>query len=398
MLNLEAPAGLFGTTTSSNTYNNTEQIGSRDVSEDSTSKTSKSIGSKFSLNSFGSKFKKNASISFDSSISKKNEERETNKTTSLKVSEYRKVKIPYTYDINRGVPFLDESKKRRINWNDIINRQKTSESVIQAEQREIEKKVAEEDVLDFFGSGEKVVVEIKDESNTFSSKINDVISSLDITEVITEKGKSSSGNKVSIEGLFDILYRTFEYMSSEERGRVILNIIFGCLISRSKFLGTGGRIGSSGFKDIISSLSKLKRGGSGEVGSKIYIAVLDLLSSNKLSSYRSNITAANQVQNVASFINRIAKSNLEIYFPSNISFTDPVSVYVTESGKQVLNTKSIPLVGTPTLENLNNFFSSQTVQSKPKSQKKKINGDFEDDYLDQEDNMLNKGYKGRDDR
>lgn len=400
MLNLEAPSSLFGPT-----VNSSSRSVEFDMSNSDISSTPQKVGkSKFSLSSFGNKFKKNTSINFDQSSQKIDEGIESTKRLTLKVSEYRKTKTPYTYDSNRGLPFLDESKRRRINWNDIISKQKPTEVVSKIERRKIEQKVEQDDVFDLFDSKENIIVQEDSSTDSISKQINKILESLKISEILLQKGGRTNDSKVSIEDFIDIIYNTFEYMSSEERGRILLNIIFGCLISRSKFLGNGGKTGSSGFKDIITSLSKIKRGGSSELGSKIYNSVLELIISDKLSSYRSNLTAANQVQTVVTLLNKINKSEMEVYFPSNISFSDPVPVFVIEKGKQVLNIKSIPLVGTPTLENLQNFFITQVT--KPQTQKGKNNNknkeednyyfDQKNDYfLNQEDDMIGRGQRGK---
>lgn len=398
MLNLEAPDSFFGESVTRTVKFNVGFSDNRDpIVENNPVEKSKSTGSKFSLSSFGSKFKKTATISFEPSTQNVVEDVINNRDLLLKVTEYKGRKSPYIYDSSRGKPVLDENKRRRTNWNDILMKQKAAEISKQTTQREIEKKVAEADVLDFFGSTDKIVIEVKDESSALSRRIDSVMSSLDITEVTDDKTKSSGPGKVTITALFNILFGTLEYMSSEERGRLLLNIIFGGVISRAKYMGNGGKVGSGEFKTIVYALNKLRIGGAGNVGSQIYIKTLDLVTSSKLASYRSTATAVSQARAVLAFIDKISTSSLDVFFPFNISFSDPVPVYITEGGKQVLVTKSVPLSGTPTIENLNSFFSIQTTQNKPKTLKKKINDSEYNDYLDQEDSMLEKGHKGKGD-
>lgn len=76
------------------------------------------------------------------------------------------------------------------------------------------------------------------ENERISSAISDALTKLVSCEVVMKKDKTSSAKSVLPEVFFTYLYDMFQYLNSEERGKIIIHAIFGGLITRTKLLCT----------------------------------------------------------------------------------------------------------------------------------------------------------------
>lgn len=280
---------------------------------------------------------------------------------------YKGSKIPYSYNKERN-PILSKNLNVTSDFNSLLQ-QRESNKDVKLSEREIEERQAMSSVMDMFGDATSVLEESTlDEArkNSMVDKANEYLGKLSRNVFIAKPDKSIK-NGILPEIVFGSISELFEYMNPEERGRMIINIIFGGLISRSKLSGFAGKSASKEFPKIISAIDKLKHGGiSGEPG-HIYNKTLEHIIQNG-NRYRMDLTAADQVINVANFIDKIARRGLPVYFPSNMLFSDPIIIKDTP-------TKSLPLNGKPTLEHLNVFFGfdkqiTQQTQAKNETAKK----------------------------
>jgi hypothetical protein len=287
-------------------------------------------------------------------------------------------------------PRIDEATRKTANWGDLMLSQgsKTKEQQQKDRKREkeleIERKNATADVMDFFGNVDtEFIVEEPVNNNLLVGKVADLIDKMGEYEVVGKKDKST-GNATLASEFFTMLYDVFEYLNPEERGRLLITIIFGGLISRAKFSGRGAGSASNKFKDIIIALNNITKGGQNSNIDRVYTKISEIICSSKLNKYRSDVTVAEQVNNVLTLVTKLANSKRPIYFPSNLLFSDPVGVI----GSKI--TKSVALIGTPIIENLNDFFANeQKIVAKSNTVKKNSNGN---DEFDQEDNLTYSAY------
>ena len=297
------------------------------------------------------------------------------------------VKNPYTYGISKR-PRFDESTKKLVNWGDMIVQSKAKKEQILTT-NQINEKVAKKEVFDLFGEMKADNLNENDNKEELSDKINEYLSILSSNNVISKIEKITPKGFITSEVFFENLFKLIEFINAEERGRLLISCIFGCLISRSKFLssGPGAKSGSSKFSNLIDALGKLTTGGSSNTLSKLYINIIEICSSSKLNKYRTETSTGDQVTNIVNFINRIVISKYPVFFPLNLQFSDPVAVYIGIASKLILDVKNIPLSSIPTLENLNDFFGSSSAKIKSTStqNKKKIEDDYDNNYADIED-------------
>lgn len=272
-------------------------------------------------------------------------------------------KVPYA---SNTILKLDENLRKVQNWNDIMfsNNSKNEEKKIL--QRQIEENNAIEQTIDLFGSSSSVS---NNNSNlSINKKIDDIITRMNSYEVVNKKEKNMNG-MILAPDFFQMLFEVFDFINPEERGKLLITIIFGGLMSKAKLSGIGGKSASNKFKDLTVSLNKLVKGGQNSATDRVYTKVTEIIRSQKLNKYRSDTTALDQVTNVMNLVNRLIDSKKSIYFPINYIHSD------------ISSSKTVTLVGVPVIENLNDFFS---VEQKVVSKAKKGNKD-EDDYDDRYD-------------
>ena len=261
-------------------------------------------------------------------------------------------------------------------------------------QRQLEERVAKQDVMDLFSNGERKVEDTHEsEEEKINTAISDSLTKLISCEVIMKKDRTSSARSVLPDVFFTYLYDMFQYLNSEERGKIIVHVIFGGLITRSKLTGVGAKSGVSKFADLISNINKLVHGPSNSTESKLYTQIKDAILSSNLNKYRSDCSASDQVNNVTTLIRKLAAAKITIHFPSTITVSDPFPL--KDSSGKVLPTKTISISGTPVILNLNTFFEKpgETQTAKPSSSKKKVFDDEDENDGDYEDRMSSRGGK-----
>lgn len=431
MNKIEPPSGFFGNRNSNMSVPNENIISSSQSSQPIESnevrnqqqntqvkETKKST--KFSFGKLGANSKvKKTSISFESEENKSVkpievlEETENNESTPFKnendpnskedpgYEKIKRVKSNYVYDMSRK-PKFDEKTKKAINWGDMLRKNEEKKKLEQKlTQVEIDNLNAEEGTADLFKDFIKENEKLNEEERKkreeerrlkeqaiIVKKINDALTVLS-NNVSGKKGNTYVKGTISIDNFIANLVILFDYMNPEERGRILNICIFGCLISRAKLNGTGGKPALAKFPALINAFKGYTTGGSSNANGKVYLQVREILVSSKLSSFRTDATAAEQVTRVTELINKVVLAKKEIYFPTE-TFSDPIPVMIGDS--KVPDVKSVGLVGLPTLDNLNNFFT-QTV-SKPKTNgtgkpgpSKKRDDDYHDDNVDIEESL-----------
>lgn len=349
---------------------------------DSASKTFTPVksASKFSFAGLGSKQSKKVSM-VGTVDSTDNIPVDTKFEDRLTYTENRPVKVPYAYVGLRTLRF-DDSTKKPINYGDLMRRNVETLDTRRRE-REIEDRNAIQAVTDLFGG--PAASDEEEVSDLISGRINSIFEILTSNTVYGKKEKVVAKGTISPETMFENLYNIFNYINAEERGRLIIHIVFGCLISRNKLLGAGGKSASGKFKDLITSLNKLTTGSSQSSDGRIYNRIIETITSPTFDKYRLDMSASDQVTNVVNFINRLVISKLPVLFPLGITFSDPVAVYVQAPPplNKVLDVKTVTITSKPTLENLNVFFSIgvavKKVETKVVAKKKKDDDDYYDD-------------------
>ncbi len=291
------------------------------------------------------------------------------------------------YQTSNSNLVFTQTPRRAINFTDI------SAAEARQRQRQIEERVAIDDVMDMFGNGERQANENL-ENDRISSAISDALTKLVSCEVVMKKDKTSSSKSVLPEVFFSYLYDMFQYLNPEERAKIIIHAIFGGLITRVKLTGAGGKSGISKFAELITTIGKLENGASNSNESKLYTQVKAAMLSTNLNKYRSDSSAGDQVTNVTTLIRKIATAKLPVHFPSTITVSDPFQM--KDSSGKISPVKTISLSGAPVLLNLNTFFEKPVEQKVVKavvSKKKKYDDDDDDENADTEDRMTDRAGK-----
>lgn len=295
----------------------------------------------------------------------------------------KRIKIEYLYDTQKK-PKLDEKTKKAINWGDMIRqneeKKKHEQKITQAE---IDRRNAEEGAFDLFQgiSVEKNEEKNEDDDSFIVKKIKDALTVLE-NNVSVKKGSTQARSTISIDTFISNLVTLLDFMNPEERGRILNICIFGCLISRAKINGAGGKPALSKFPALINAFKGYKTGGSSNANGKVYLQVREILTSSKLNSYRVDSTAPEQVTKVTELITKVVASKKEIYFPTE-TLSDPIPVLIGDS--KIPNVRSVGIIGLPTLENMNSFFAPVLSKTKPTSGKTNNSGKSMDDYNDSGD-------------
>lgn len=378
--NIEPPRQIFNMGMQDNINIPQESIINVDSVVTPKDKPVKKKFSGFSLSSFKSKVEF-VPLNFEEQslkdvVNNKNQENRNDLIFSHGLSKKR----PYNQNVK--IPSLLNTSRKAFNYSDILL------SSNQRKQRELEEKVAKEDVMDMFGDVSMKSENDESESNSqINSAIAETLNKLMSYDIVLKKEKNSSPNVVLPVIFFSELYHIFKYLNPEERGKIIIHSIFGGLITRSKLTGTGGKSGISKFADLISTLSKLKIGASNTSEGKIYLQVKELILSSKLNKYRAESSASDQITNITSLIRKLVEGKFTVYFPTTITVSDPFQLKDT-SGK-ILPNKTISLSGCPVILNLNNFFEKpkELEVNKIQSSKKKIYDEDDDGTADAEDRM-----------
>lgn len=354
-MSLEAPLGFFPTS-GLTTFNLDEPPQKKEPS------------TKFSFSSIMSKTPKKAIVTT-------NIEQED---LNIPITPYNSQKIDYS-SLHFLKPRFNENSKRIINWGDLIqikdknDKQNKEQKRIEEQQKNDlikSKEQSKTDVMDFFNDTETISIVVEEKKSVLTEKIANVIDTLSGAEILGKKDKSQPLNAMLPDQFFDLLYNSFQFMNPEERGKLLVTIIFGGLITRPKMTGIGGKKAFVKFDDLLKNLNKLPTGGMNSSVGRVYTTMTEIIVSARLNRYRSELTAAEHIVNVTSLVNRLVQSKQDVYFPSNYLFSDPVFTGIDPG----TNLKSVPISGVPTLDNFTDFFSTTTQQVIPPVvvQKKKV--------------------------
>lgn len=270
---------------------------------------------------------------------------------------YVGVKLPYNYN-HSFTPMLEAKKNIANDFNTMMQQQSLNKSA-KVDQAALEKKAGEEEAIDMFGETSAFVDEgIVENSrkNKLLQKVDDTVKRLD-RNFFVSKQDSSIKNYLLPDAMFNELFVVFEYLTPEERGRLLINMIFGGLIPTAKLTGNGLKAAKSEFKGLTDAIEKLQGGGGNPDLGLIYTSTLNSIINNG-SKYRIDMGSKDQVKLLANFVNKLARSNFPVYFPTNLLFTDPVPLPPPPKGESAKPAKSIPLNGKPTIDNITDFFGA----------------------------------------
>ena len=288
--------------------------------------------------------------------------------------------IKSPYPSGDYIPVISEKYKKRIDYGELIGRNtKTVDTQSRQKQREIEERVARDDVMDMFSSERREVVpEPVDEAERMNDLISAALKNLTSQEVYAKRDKSTPSSAILPETYIGYLYNAMIYLNAEERGIIILTCIFGGLITRQKLSGAGAKSGISKFPSLVSAMDSLINGGSNGQTGKLYTQIRASILSDKLNRFRSDVSASDQVELVTSLVQKLIGSKTPVHFPANISIQEPFPG--RDANNKPTVPKTISLSGTPTILNLNNFFVKVVAKApSAPSQKKSSGANYEDD-------------------
>lgn len=248
----------------------------------------------------------------------------------LDVETYKGVKTKYNYNI-RYTPVLDY-------LNVVLANEKLTK-------REQEEERGFQDVAEAFGFSNESK-EKKIEATKFFENIRHNLES-----------KPSNYTR-ALENIYEIM----KLMNPIERGKILVNMIFGDLISKDKLPPSKSSI-ENYIKKLVDETSKLTINNSGSL-SKLYEDLDKVIKSDKLNAYRTNESYVNKFKNLTNLITKLKTDELPIYFP-----------FETYNG--------ITINGKITKADLIEFFTQTKAPVKVESNKAKrrnIINEREDDY------------------
>uniref|UniRef100_A0A6C0BCA3 Uncharacterized protein n=1 Tax=viral metagenome TaxID=1070528 RepID=A0A6C0BCA3_9ZZZZ len=287
-----------------------------------------------------------------------------------------------SYDYSEYKPKISSKNKKNLDWSNAIQTEKQK-------MRELDERVAKNDVMDLFGSSQKETVpDIDNDPSLIVSKFNEILAQMTKGDVVSKKSSKDPENVVLISSFLECLSRAILYLNAEEKGRIILNCIFGGLISPAKLSTVSSTKISGSLGQLSVALNSLVSGGVSSSTDKLFTSLNDAILSPKLNRYRIETTGKEQIENFTSFIRQLSATKTIIYFPTNLTITDPFP-------KEKIPKKA-SINNTPSLEDLKSFF----IDEKPKGVKKivtkskKYDDDDDDDgNADIEDRMNSKRNK-----
>lgn len=312
-------------------------------------------------------------------------------------------------------PRLNQENRKIANWGDLMishegkSKEQRENDKKREKEREADIKTTIDQTIDLFGAMDTDFI-APEEPNTdiLAGKVTELLDNMNKHDVVSKRDKNSGVVTLATE-FFSMLYSIFDYLNPEERGKLLITIIFGGLISRGKLSKIGGKSGSAKFLDLIGSkksglgLNALPPGGQNPNIGRVYTKVTEIICSVKLARYRDDVPAADQVNSVIELVNKLNRGNKEIYFPSNFLFSDPVLVVISKvvASKVVTSTtvKSAYLNGTPIIENLNDFFANEkeikvTGKTNGNNNHDTLDSD-ESSILDKQDRLANAAYSSK---
>jgi len=251
--------------------------------------------------------------------------------------------------------------------------------------RKLQEKSDAENTMSLFGDAAVEPVIEDEEEEVDSEAVNSAIDIMNSGDVYSKKDKNTLKTAIPISTYMNQIHTIFMSINPEERGMIILNMIFGGLISRNKLSGMGGKAGSSQFPKLVTGINLLKMSKSSDSLGKIYTSVINSILSNNLNKYRNSTSANDQVTNIVKFIKTLKDDKVTVFFPNNVTLNDPFPIKDT-------NVQVASIRGTPTLDNITNFFAPpvKEVDTK-KSNKGKFVSDSDANFDVQE--QLTRGYQ-----
>jgi hypothetical protein len=298
----------------------------------------------------------------------KEKEKETKKSsiysnTDIFNSGYKK---PYKYN---KVDFILDNLNRKIKYSQYSQKSEKKEELTKEELTKEEKtKLEIKDVKDLFSESTIAMdEEIKIEN---PNEILDNISKKTIVKELT--GKQSRNKYISHKDFFEELFKLFNYLNAEERGKLIIKLSFGGLILNPVITDKTPQI-----INLVKLFKNILVGGSNSNVSKLYVDIVKLIESEKLDDYRKNVQSINQIINIVNLTNKIVgdpkeppEKRLHVFFPENVSV------------KNNITSKSIIISKIPTVDDFVTFYKKLKVENK---KIKKGHEDEDYDYTDPND-------------
>ena len=193
------------------------------VTQESTTK--KKSASKFSMSSFvkPTSVKKQVLITEDG-----------DRETPVETKEERRNddELIYTYNLTGKTPYvygdvkvtISNRYKRALEYSNMIadSKKAATSDMSKKEQRELEEKVAQDDVMDMFGSVAAPVVDRSSEDeDRLTRLVNEALSKLNSSDVVVKKDKNSSASAITADTFFGYLYDAMAFLNAEEKGLVL---------------------------------------------------------------------------------------------------------------------------------------------------------------------------------
>lgn len=234
-----------------------------------------------------------------------------------------------------------------------------------------------EDVDSFLGDGnnegikkEKERIKQQRDKMELSSDIKTIIEKFNMSNfsVVSRNTKTKPNGSVTIDDFITSIETLWPHFSDEERGLLMITIIFGGLIARSKFTGPAAKNAIKNLSTVSDALNKVKDGIPNSQHTSVYEILRNLIISNKLSPYRQDTSIADQIAITSRFIERA--KNRETYFPHTFTYCDTVGQ----------TQKSITLQDKPTLDEIRNFFTeTQSIKTNTNTNRRNDDDDYDDD-------------------
>lgn len=145
----------------------------------------------------------------------------------------------------------------------------------------------------------------------------------------------------------------YKELNAEERGRLLVLIIFGGLISRDKVSKTTSIINNVNQRllSLYNIIKDIKKGFSNKTISPEFTIISDLLKGSKFNDYKSKCQIYEQIDLVIEFVNRI--SIYEIFIPTDVTI--------------IVGSERIIINGEITYDILTRYFNPNTgISEKPK--------------------------------
>lgn len=249
-------------------------------------------------------------------------------------------------------------------------KQKKVENVMN--NRQITEAVGFNDTLDAFDN-----TTTKRQTITSSSKSEEIRSFIDriLSQILVDKKKPKApSNHILFDNFKDTLINIMKLMSPEDNGILLDNLIFGCIINRTKMSGAGSASAINSFGGIISEIDALTYSTlSGSSNGEQIEELVRYFYSNSCESYRTNVSNANQAKDLKNLLVSVKIQKIKVLFPIAYKVNSP--------------DKDITILGKPNIDTLRTFYVIEKKVAEVKKQSKKTiyNDEDNDNYDDQYD-------------